>query len=237
MLETVLPFTFELSQPKRMATDGRCEFLLELARAPTETATKEKYVPLVVSWNVTLRYNLKCSHCYINAAERKLPDELSTDAAKMLIHQIAEVSRPLLILSGGEPLLRKDIFELIRYGAERGLKMAMGSNGMLINDRIARKLKEAGINTVFISIDSSIPERHDEFRGVKGSWKRAISAIDALKANDILLQVNTTVTQQNYDEIDDIMSLAEKLGVENFHLFFLVPTGRGAKIHDICMKT
>ena len=237
MLETVLPFTFELSQPKRMASDGRCEFLLELARAPTETATKEKYVPLVVSWNVTLRCNLKCSHCYINAAERKLPDELSTDAAKMLIHQIAEVSRPLLILSGGEPLLRKDIFELIRYGAERGLKMAMGSNGMLIDDRIARKLKEAGINTVSISLDSSIPERHDEFRGVKGSWKRAIGAIEALKANDILLQVNTTVTQQNYDEIDDIMSLAEKLGVENFHLFCLVPTGRGAKIHDISPVT
>ena len=237
MLETVLPFTFELSQPKRMATDGRCEFLLELARAPTETATKEKYVPLVVSWNVTLRCNLKCSHCYINAAERKLPDELSTDAAKMLIHQIAEVSRPLLILSGGEPLLRKDIFELIRYGAARGLKMAMGSNGTLIDDRIARKLKEAGINTVSISLDSSIPERHDEFRGVKGSWKRAIGAIEALKANDILLQVNTTVTQQNYDEIDDIMSLAEKLGVENFHLFCLVPTGRGAKIHDISPVT
>ena len=237
MLETVLPFTFELSQPKRMATDGRCEFLLELARASTETATKEKYVPLVVSWNVTLRCNLKCSHCYINAAERKLPDELSTDAAKMLIHQIAEVSRPLLILSGGEPLLRKDIFELIRYGAARGLKMAMGSNGTLIDDRIARKLKEAGINTVSISLDSSIPERHDEFRGVKGSWKRAIGAIEALKANDILLQVNTTVTQQNYDEIDDIMSLAEKLGVENFHLFCLVPTGRGAKIHDISPVT
>jgi len=237
MLETVLPFTFVLSQPKRMATDGRCEFLLELARAPTGTAAKERYVPLVVSWNVTLRCNLKCSHCYINAAERKLPDELSTDAAKMLIHQIAEVSRPLLILSGGEPLLRKDIFELIRYGAERGLKMAMGSNGMLIDDRIARKLKEAGINTVSISLDSSIPERHDEFRGVKGSWKRAVRAIEALKANDILLQVNTTVTQQNYDDIDDIMSLAEKLGVENFHLFCLVPTGRGAKIHDISPVT
>jgi len=142
MLEIVLPFTFELSQPRRMARDGRCEFLLELARAPAGTAAKEKYVPLVVSWNVTLKCNLKCPHCYINAAERKLPDELSTDAAKMLIHQIAEVSRPLLILSGGEPLLRKDIFELIQYGTERGLRMAMGSNGMLIDDVIARKLKE-----------------------------------------------------------------------------------------------
>ena len=233
MLEIVLPFTFELSQPRRMARDGRCEFLLELARAPAGTAAKEKYVPLVVSWNVTLKCNLKCPHCYINAAERKLPDELSTDAAKMLIHQIAEVSRPLLILSGGEPLLRKDIFELIQYGTERGLKMAMGSNGMLIDDRIARKLKETGIKTVSISLDSSVPERHDEFRGVKGSWERAIRAIKALRNNDILLQVNTTVTKQNYDEIYEIMTLAEELEVENFHLFFLVPTGRGVKMDDI----
>lgn len=233
MLETVLPFAFEFSQPRRMARDGRCEFLLKLARALTETAAKEKYVPLVMSWNVTLKCNLKCPHCYINAAEREIPDELSTDAAKMLIHQIVEVSRPLLILSGGEPLLRKDIFELIQYGKERGLKMAMGSNGILINDKIARKLKNAGITTVSISLDSSIPERHDEFRGLEGSWERAIEAIKALKRNEVLTQVNTTVTKQNYDEIDDIMSLVEKLGVENFHLFFLVPTGRGTKIDDI----
>src|SRR3990170_7398584 len=199
MLETVLPFTFELSQPKRMATDGRCEFLLELARAPTGTATKEKYIPLVVSWNVTLKCNLKCPHCYINAAERKLPNELSTDAAKMLIHQIAEVSRPLLILSGGEPLLRKDIFELIRYGTEKGLKMGLGSNGSLIDAPTAKRLKEAGVKTVSISLDSSIPERHDTFRGVSGSWEKAISAIKALRDNDLLVQVNTTVTQDNFD--------------------------------------
>jgi len=233
MLEAVLPFPFELLQPKRMAGDGRCEFLLELARAPTGTAAKEEYVPLVISWNVTLKCNLKCPHCYINATDRELPDELSTDAAKMLIHQIAEVSRPLLILSGGEPLLRKDIFELVQYGKERGLRMAMGSNGMLIDDKVARKLKKAGIETVSISLDSATPELHDEFRGIKGSWNRAITAIKALKKNDVVVQVNTTVTKQNYDEIDDIMTLAEELEVENFHLFFLVPTGRGVKMDDI----
>lgn len=233
MLETVLPFPFELSQSRKMAGDGRCEFLLELARASVVRPVKEEYIPLVVSWNVTLKCNLKCPHCYINATDRELPDELSTDAAKMLIHQITEVSRPLLILSGGEPLLRKDIFELIQYGKERGLRMAMGSNGMLIDDDVARRLKKAGIETVSISLDSTTPERHDEFRGVKGSWNRAIMAIKALKNNDILVQVNTTVTQQNYDDIEDIMTLAEEFGVENFHLFFLVPTGRGVKIEDI----
>ena len=232
MLETVLPFTFTLWQPQRMATHGKCEFYLKLAHSPKAT-TSEKFVPLVISWNVTRKCNLKCPHCYINATTETLNNELSTEEAKGLIDQISEVSRPLLILSGGEPLLRKDIFELVRYGTEKGLKMGLGSNGGLVDDIAAKKLKEAGIKTVSISLDSSIPERHDEFRGVSGSWEKAVRAIRALRDNDVLVQVNTTVTQDNFNEIDEIMSLAEKLGVENFHLFFLVPTGRGAKIADI----
>ena len=232
MFEKFIPFPVSVSQPMRMASDGKCEFQIRLA--PTSAApTQEKYVPLVLSWNVTLRCNLKCSHCYINAKESKLPDELSTDAAKMLIHQITEVSRPLLILSGGEPLLRDDIYEIIRYGADRGLRMGMGSNGMLIDDEVAGKLKDAGMWTVAISLDSSNPERHDEFRGVEGCWEHAVNAIKALKKVGIETQVNCSVTQQNYDEVDDIMALAESLGVDNFHLFFLVPTGRGTDIEDI----
>ncbi len=231
MFDSVLPFTFELSQPKRMAADGKCEFYMKFASA--SNAVREKFVPLVISWNVTANCNLKCVHCYINAGEKETINELSTDAAKMLIHQIAEVSKPLLILSGGEPLLRKDIFELVRYGTDRGLKMAMGSNGVLLDDAVARNLKNAGITTVSISLDSSGPMLHDEFRGVEGSWQRAIEAIKALRRNNVITQVNTTVTKQNYNEINDIMALAEKLGVENFHLFFLVPTGRGTRIEDI----
>ena len=232
MFEKFIPFPVGVSQPLRMATDGRCEFQIRIA--PTSAApTTEKYVPLVLSWNVTLKCNLKCAHCYINAKETKLPDELNTDGAKMLLHQIIEVSRPLLILSGGEPLLRKDIYEIIRYGADRGLRMGMGSNGVLIDDEVARRLEDAGMGTVAISLDSTIPERHDEFRGVKGCWEHAVNAIKALKKSRIQVQVNSTVTQQNYDEVDDIMALAEDLCVENFHLFFLVPTGRGTDIQDI----
>jgi len=232
MLETVMPFPFALRQPQRMATHGKCEFYLKIA-APSNAVASEKFVPLVVSWNVTRKCNLKCPHCYINATKEELSNELSTDEAKKLIDQICEVSKPLMILSGGEPLLREDIFELIRYGTEKGLRMGLGSNGALIDTAAAKKLKEAGVKTVSISLDSSVPERHDEFRGVAGSWEKAVRAIKALKANDVLVQVNTTVTQQNHAEIDEIMSLAEQLGVENFHLFFLVPTGRGAKIADI----
>jgi radical SAM protein with 4Fe4S-binding SPASM domain len=232
MLETVLPFPFGFTQPKRMATHGKCDFYLKLGYSPNATNT-EKYVPLVLSWNVTRKCNLKCSHCYINASPSEYTDELTTEEGKRLIDQICEVSHPLLILSGGEPILRKDIYELIEYGAKKGLRMGLGSNGTLINDFVAKKLKQSGISTVSISIDSHIPENHDDFRGVKGSWRKAVGAIQALRENGVLVQVNTTLTQQNYDEIDDIMSLAEKLGVENFHLFFLVPTGRGKKIADI----
>jgi radical SAM protein with 4Fe4S-binding SPASM domain len=232
MLNTVLPFTFALWQPQRMATNGKCEFYLKLAYSPTASES-ETFIPLVVSWNLTRKCNLKCPHCYINATTQQLKNELTTEESKRLIDQICEVSRPLLILSGGEPLLRKDVYELVRYGAEKGLKMGLGSNGSLIDSVAAKSLKEAGIETVSISLDSHIPEQHDEFRGVADSWEKAVRAIKALRENGVLVQVNTTVTQQNYAQIDDIMSLAEELGVENFHLFFLVPTGRGTKIADI----
>jgi radical SAM protein with 4Fe4S-binding SPASM domain len=232
MLDTVLPFPFTLWQPKLIATDGNCEFYLKLAYSP-EAQKAEKYVPLVMSWNVTRECNMKCSHCYINATKNKLANELSTQEGKYLIDQICQVSKPLLILSGGEPLLRPDIYELIKYGTSRGLKMGLGSNGSLIDDVVAVKLKAAGIATVSISLDSNIPAQHDEFRGVVGSWEKAVNACKTLRRNNILVQVNTTLTHDNYNQINDIMSLAEEIGVENFHLFFLVPTGRGIKLSDI----
>jgi radical SAM protein with 4Fe4S-binding SPASM domain len=232
MLDTVLPFPFTLWQPKLLAKDGVCEYYLKLAYSP-EAKSTEHFVPLVMSYNVTRECNMKCSHCYINATDKKLEDELTTKEAKALIDQIYQVSSPLLILSGGEPLLRPDIFELIEYGSKKGLKMGLGSNGYLIDDAVAKKLKTAGIATVSISLDSSLPAQHDEFRGVAGAWEKAVNACKALRKNNVLVQVNTTLTHDNYNQIDDIMALAESIGVENFHLFFLVPTGRGVKLTDI----
>ncbi len=232
MLETVLPFTFDLTQPLTMAANGRCEFALKLGYSSTAVNT-EHFVPLVVSWNLTRKCNLKCAHCYINATSNELRDELDTEESKRLIDQLSEVSKPLLVLSGGEPLLRPDVYEIIRYGSEKGFRMGLGSNGALIDNRVAARLREAGIKTVSISLDSANPLQHDDFRGVSGSWNKAVRAIEALRDNDILVQVNTTLTQQNCGEIDEIMSFTEHIGVENFHLFFLVPTGRGAKLTDI----
>jgi radical SAM protein with 4Fe4S-binding SPASM domain len=232
MLDTVLPFPFTLWQPKRLSTHGNCEYYLKLAYSPL-AKKPERFVPLVMSWNVTRECNMKCSHCYINATDKKLDNELNTKEAKNLMNQIYQVSQPLLILSGGEPLLRPDIFELINYGSKIGLKMGLGSNGSLIDEAVAKKLKDAGIATVSISLDSNVPAQHDEFRGVVGAWEKAVEACKALRRNNVLVQVNTTLTQQNYNQIDNIMALAENIGVENFHLFFLVPTGRGTKLADI----
>ena len=234
MLNMVIPFPFDLTQPKTIAKEGVCEFNLKMAGSKTEThSIKPEFLPLVISWNITLECNLKCSHCYINASNKTPLSMLSTEEAENLIDQIAEISRPLLILSGGEPLLRQDIFEIIRYSKEKGFKVGLGSNGTLICEETVQKLKKVGVDTVSISLDSVSPEKHDEFRGVKGSWKKAVNAIKVLRKSGILTQVNTTVTRQNYNEIGEILALAEELGAENFHLFFLVPTGRGVKIENV----
>lgn len=193
----------------------------------------DNFVPRLISWNLTFNCNLRCNHCYINAHKKIRKDEMSTDEGKLLIDQISEVSNPILILSGGEPLFRDDIFELAKYGTEKGLRIAIGTNGTLITDNIARQLKVSGVQKIAVSLDSSIPERHDEFRGVRGSWKLALDGIRACLRNNISIQINTTVTQRNYNEIENIMTLAEKVGASNFHLFFLVPTGRGKKMEDI----
>ena len=193
----------------------------------------KKYIPRIISWNSTFKCDLKCAHCYMDAQERESAQELTTEEGKMLIDQIAEVSKPVLVLSGGEPLMRKDIFELARYGTEKGLKMAMGTNGIGITDEVAKKILASGIKKVAISMDSSTPEIHDEFRGVPGSWQKAIDGIKASIRNGLGVQFNTTVTVQNFDDIDNILDLAESLGVKDLHLFFLVPTGRGTEVEDI----
>ena len=163
--------------------------------------TSRNFLPRLISWNMTFRCNLRCPHCYIDARESEGKSELSTEEGKALIDQIVEVSKPILILSGGEPLLRDDVFELARYARAKGLIVAMGTNGTLITDSVAKELKSSGVKAVAVSIDSSVPDRHDAFRGVKGAWERALDGIDACIEKGIGVQVNTTVTQQNYDDL------------------------------------
>jgi len=169
----------------------------------------------------------------LNANESTGQEELTTAEGKQLIDQIAEVSKPLLVLSGGEPLLRGDLFDLASHATERGLKVALGTNGTLLTQSIAERLASSGIKAAAISIDSTIPDLHDAFRGRAGAWERALQGVDACLQSGMNVQINTTVTQQNYDEIGHIMAMAEDRGATAFHLFFLVPTGRGVNIEDI----
>jgi radical SAM protein with 4Fe4S-binding SPASM domain len=191
----------------------------------------------LVSWNVTWACNLGCAHCYIDAGERRGTPELSTDEGKRLIDQIAATGSPILVLSGGEPLLRKDLYELVRHGCTRGMRMALGTNGTLIDDAVAGALARAGLLKAAISLDSVTPETHDRFRGAPGAWDRAIAGIRACRKAGIGVQIHTTVTTENCHELDAIFDFGEELGVRDYQVFFLVPTGRGRDVTDVTGRT
>jgi radical SAM protein with 4Fe4S-binding SPASM domain len=189
--------------------------------------------PALISWNVTFRCPLQCPHCYIDARESDVRAELGTRDALNVIDQIAALGTRVLILSGGEPLLRTDIFELANYARACGLHVSMGTSGILINDSIAVKMQEAGIRKAAISLDSAEPLMHDRFRGLPGAWNRTVEGIRACLRNGIGVQVNITILRENYQQIGEIIAFCESLGVKEFQLFFLVPTGRGAEVNDI----
>ena len=195
----------------------------------------DTFLPRLISWNTTYECNLFCDHCYINAVGvgEAPPDELNTDEAFRLIDDIASFSKPILILSGGEPLLRKDVYEIASYGNSKGLRIVMGTNGTLLTDEVVSKLKNAGVARVGISIDALSPSIHDHFRGLEGSHAAAIGGAKACKEGGLSFQVHTTITRDNYEEIPDMMDFVLDLGADAFHLFFLVPTGRAEDVIDV----
>lgn len=186
----------------------------------------------LVAWETTRNCNLSCVHCRASATLGHHADELDTREAFRLLDQIAEVAKPIVILTGGEPLLRPDIFEVAAYGTGLGLRMVMAPNGTLLTPEIARKLSAAGIQRVSISLDGATAETHDEFRKVPGAYEGALQGIAHVKAAGIPFQVNTTVTQINLEQIPKIQQLAVELGAVAHHIFLLVPTGRGKYIVD-----
>ncbi len=184
---------------------------------------------MIISWNTTWECHLKCKHCYRDAGAKKA-DELSTEEGKKLIREIAKAGFKILILSGGEPLLREDIYELTAYAAEQGLRPVFGTTGTTITEDIARKLKEAGAGRIGISLDSASAPLHDDFRQVKGSFDDALRGAEACRSVGLPFQLHTTVVEKNYHEFEEITDLAVKIGAAGHHVFFLVPTGRGKDI-------
>jgi heme b synthase len=157
---------------------------------------------------------------------------LSPEEALRLLDDIVSFSSPVVILTGGEPLLREDIFDLARYGTKRGLRMVMAPNGTLIDGEKALRIKESGIQRVSISLDGATPKTHDRFRRVEGAFAGALRGIEHLKKVGMEFQINTTVTRGNCEELPEILDLAVRLGAAAHHMFLLVPTGRGKELEE-----
>lgn len=186
---------------------------------------------MLVSWNTTNACNLACAHCYRDAGARA-EDELDTREGKALIDEIAKAGFKIMIFSGGEPLMRPDIYELITYAADKGLRPVLGSNGTLITPEVARKLVAAGARAIGISIDSVDPGAHDCFRGMDGCWQAAVDGMKNCLDAGLPFQIHTTVMDWNYDEVEALTDFAVEIGAMAHHVFFLVPTGRGKDIED-----
>jgi heme b synthase len=186
----------------------------------------------LLAWEVTRQCNLSCLHCRASAESGPYPAELSTAEGFTLLEQIRQVGQPVIILTGGEPLLRPDILDLAAYGNALGLRMVMAVNGSLLTAEKARKLKKAGIQRISISMDGATAESHDFFRQVKGAFDGILKGVQAAKEAGLEYQVNTTVTRFNHLDLPRIQEKVIEMGAVAHHIFMLVPTGRGRALTD-----
>ncbi|MGQ9509394.1 MAG: heme b synthase [Thermodesulfobacteriota bacterium] len=186
----------------------------------------------MIAWELTRRCNLACVHCRASSEYETYPEELTTKECLRVMDEISNLSKPVIILTGGEPLLRRDIFELARYGSKKGFRMVMATNGTLITEENAKEMKVSGIQRISISLDGPDKETHDLFRQVSGAFEDSLRGIEIAKKVGLPFQINTTVTKMNLHLINDILRLAVDLGAVAHHIFLLVPTGRGKGLRD-----
>ena len=190
--------------------------------------------------NLTRRCNLACAHCYLDAhtLQHGDPDELTTDEVRGLLDTLADRGNDtMVVLTGGEPLLRPDLETLLAHGAQRGLPMVVGTNGVMLTDQRVQALKTAGAMGVGISVDSLDPARHDAFRGRTGSWEKTLAGMDACRRHDLPFQVHFSVTETNAAEVSTMIDFARASGARVLNVFFLVCTGRGESMSDISPAT
>jgi len=199
--------------------------------------------PYVISWNLTYRCNLACEHCYLDAGGTPLVStenfadrsELGTEECFRVIDEIAAFAPECLtILTGGEPLLRRDILEIVQRAAERGLWVVVGTNGVRITENVARRLADAGARGLSLSLDALDPDRHDRFRRVRGAWQNTVDGAEILKRTGLPFIVQTTAGAHNLPELEAIADFAhDRLAAKVWNLYFLVPTGRGQFVSDM----
>ncbi|MFZ3129511.1 MAG: radical SAM protein, partial [Desulfosporosinus sp.] len=190
---------------------------------------------MIVSWNTTNACNMYCDHCYRDAG-CQAEDELSTAEARTLLEQVAKAGFKIMIFSGGEPLMRTDIVELVAYATSLGLRPVFGTNGTLITHELAQQLKCAGAMGMGISLDSLDKNKHDEFRKFPGAWDGAVRGMKICKEVGLPFQIHTTIMDWNAQEVEAITDFAVELGAVAHHFFFLVPTGRAVSIEEESLR-
>jgi radical SAM protein len=190
--------------------------------------------PFLVIWETTRSCGLACQHCRAEAILRRAPDELNTEEGKQIIDQVAAMKTPILILSGGDALMREDLEELIIYGKSRGLRMATipAATHLLTRERV-RSLKDAGLDQMAFSIDGPTAALHDGFRGVKGSFSKTLEGVAYAHEAGLPLQINTCFAAWNYPYLEDLVTLIRSLGVVFWEVFFLIPMGRGTAMQSL----
>lgn len=191
-----------------------------------------KNTPRLIFWELTKRCNLKCAHCRAEAEDNSFTGELGLEKIKRILDNISANYSPILVLTGGEPLYRDDIFEIAEYATGKGLRTALATNGTLIDGTTAARIKKAGIARASISIDGINAESHDSFRGVHGAFNAALNGARLLRDAGVEFQFNTTITKRNVDQIDDILALALREKASALHIFMLVPVGCGIELAE-----
>jgi heme b synthase len=190
-----------------------------------------KFEPKWIAWEITRRCNLRCVHCRSSSEmEVKEHPDFPIEEAYRIIDDISSYAKPVIVLSGGEPLLRKDVFDIAKYGTEKGLRMCLATNGSLVNDDIAAKIKNVGIRMVSLSLDGSTAEVHDNFRNQKGAFEGVMNATRLFKKHGVEFLINSSFTKRNQEEIPKVYKLAKELGATAWYMFMIVPTGRGEDI-------
>jgi 12,18-didecarboxysiroheme deacetylase len=183
----------------------------------------------VVVWNITQRCNLKCVHCYAQATEKQQSNELSTDQGKHLLDDLSQFGVPVVLFSGGEPLVRKDLPDLAEYAVSKGMRAVISTNGTLINRDMAQRLKDIGLSYVGISLDGT-QDVNDQFRGVKGAFHAAMKGVENCQHVGIKVGFRFTMNHMNVQEIPDIFDILEKMDVPRICFYHLVYAGRGSKM-------
>lgn len=186
--------------------------------------------PIVV-WNITRACNLKCVHCYNDSGTCKADDELSTEEAQVVLDDLAQFGVPSVLFSGGEPLMRPDLFELIRYAVERGLRAVISTNGTLITHDMATKIKQHGVSYVGISLDG-IGDINDKFRGVSGAFDRAVAGIKNCQDAGVRIGLRLTLTQKNVQDLERLFDFFESERIVRACFYHFVPSGRGGTMAD-----